>query len=182
MQDLPYSLMTELEKVTGKDPPPVHLWHPENEKDIDLEILPDGTWNYMGTPILRRRLIHLFASVLRKEDEDYFLVTPVEKCRIRVADTPFQVVLMDVDRLGQGQDLIVTTDMAEKVRIDAEHPLRIVHQGEETIPYVLIRNGMEGRMNRNVYYQLAELIVDNDGDLGVWSGGEFFALAISESC
>ena len=79
MQDLPYSLMTELEKVTGKDLPPVHLWHPENEKDIDLEILPDGTWNYMGTPILRRRLIHLFASVLRKEDEDYFLVTPVEK-------------------------------------------------------------------------------------------------------
>ena len=82
MQDLPYSLMTELEKVARKDLPPVALWQPEVEKDIDMEVLPDGTWNYMGTPILRRRLIHLFASVLRKEGDDYFLVTPLEKCRI----------------------------------------------------------------------------------------------------
>ena len=181
MQDQPYSLMMELEKVARKSLPPVEHWQPENEKDIDLEVLSDGTWNYMGTPILRRRLIHLFASVLRKEDDDYFLVTPVEKCRIRVADVPFQIVLMDVEGEDKYQNLIVTTDMGDRICINAEHPVRITHKNDESIPYVLIRNDMEGRMIRNVYYQLAELVVEKDGEVGVWSGGEFFALALSES-
>ena len=174
MQDLPYSLMTELEKVARKDLPPVALWQPEVEKDIDMEVLPDGTWNYMGTPILRRRLIHLFASVLRKEGDDYFLVTPLEKCRIRVLDVPFQIILMNVIGEGTLQSLEITTDMGETVVVDSEHPLRIVHRNDESIPYVMIRAGMEGRMNRNVYYQLAALLTDREGELGVWSRNHFF--------
>ena len=174
MQDLPYSLMTELEKVARKDLPPVALWQPEVEKDIDMEVLPDGTWNYMGTPILRRRLIHLFASVLRKEGDDYFLVTPLEKCRIRVLDVPFQIILMNVIGEGTLQSLQITTDMGETVVVDSEHPLRIVHRNDESIPYVMIRAGMEGRMNRNVYYQLAGLLTEREGELGVWSRNHFF--------
>ncbi|MAM81489.1 MAG: proteophosphoglycan precursor [Gammaproteobacteria bacterium] len=174
MQDLPYSLMTELEKVARKDLPPVALWQPEVEKDIDMEVLPDGTWNYMGTPILRRRLIHLFASVLRKEGDDYFLVTPLEKCRIRVLDVPFQIILMNVIGEGASQSLEITTDMGETVVVDSEHPLRMVHRNDESIPYVMIRAGMEGRMNRNVYYQLAGLLTDREGELGVWSRNHFF--------
>ena len=174
MQDLPYSLMTELEKVARKDLPPVALWQPEVEKDIDMEVLPDGTWNYMGTPILRRRLIHLFASVLRKEGDDYFLVTPLEKCRIRVLDVPFQIILMNVIGEGASQSLEITTDMGETVVVDSEHPLRIVHRNDESIPYVMIRAGMEGRMNRNVYYQLAGLLTEREGELGVWSRNHFF--------
>ncbi|HCC45014.1 MAG TPA: DUF1285 domain-containing protein [Gammaproteobacteria bacterium] len=174
MQDLPYSLMTELEKVARKDLPPVALWQPEVEKDIDMEVLPDGTWNYMGTPILRRRLIHLFASVLRKEGDDYFLVTPLEKCRIKVLDVPFQIILMNVIGEGTLQSLEITTDMGETVVVDSEHPLRMVHRNDESIPYVMIREGMEGRMNRNVYYQLAGLLTDREGELGVWSRNHFF--------
>tara|TARA_B100000401_G_scaffold391976_1_gene299010 strand:+ start:127 stop:663 length:537 start_codon:yes stop_codon:yes gene_type:complete len=174
MQDLPYSLMTELEKVARKDLPPVALWQPEVEKDIDMEVLPDGTWNYMGTPILRRRLIHLFASVLRKEGDDYFLVTPLEKCRIRVLDVPFQIILMNVIGEGASQSLEITTDMGETVVVDSEHPLRMVHRNDESIPYVMIRAGMEGRMNRNVYYQLAGLLTDREGELGVWSRNHFY--------
>ena len=174
MQDLPYSLMTELEKVARKDLPPVALWQPEVEKDIDMEVLPDGTWNYMGTPILRRRLIHLFASVLRKEEDDYFLVTPLEKCRIRVLDVPFQIILMNVIGEGTLQSLEITTDMGETVVVDSEHPLRMVHRNDESIPYVMIREGMEGRMNRNVYYQLAGLLTEREGELGVWSRNHFF--------
>ena len=174
MQDLPYSLMTELEKVARKDLPPVALWQPEVEKDIDMEVLPDGTWNYMGTPILRRRLIHLFASVLRKEGDDYYLVTPLEKCRIRVLDVPFQIILMNVIGEGTLQSLEITTDMGETVVVDSEHPLRMVHRNDESIPYVMIRAGMEGRMNRNVYYQLAGLLTDREGELGVWSRNHFF--------
>ncbi len=176
MQDLPYSLMTELEKVATKGLPPVALWDPDVEKTIDLEVMADGTWHYMGTPILRRRLIRLFASVLRREGEDYFLVTPVEKCRIQVRDVPFQVVLMDVEGQGPAQNLVVTTDMGETVNIDAQHPLRMIHTDDESIPYVMIRDGMEGRMNRNVYYQLADLVTHSGGEMGIWSGDQFFSL------
>ena len=176
MLDLPYSLMTELEKVSAKGLPPVHLWQPENVKDIDLVISRDGTWRYGGTPIKRRRLIHLFASVLKLEADEYFLVTPVEKCRIKVEDVPFQIILMDVSGEGPDQLLQVTTDMAEQVEIGGEHPLRIEQQGEEWIPYVMIRGGMEARMNRNVYYQLAELITEEQDEMGVWSEQQFFKL------
>jgi hypothetical protein len=174
MQDLPYSLMAELDKVAGKANPPVHLWHPENEKDIDMVIQRDGTWLYLGTPIKRRRLVHLFASVLRREGENYYLVTPVEKCRITVADAPFQVLLMAVSGSETAQRLQMTTDMGEEVVVDADHPLRMAQQGDEWVPYVLVRDGMEARVNRNVYYQLADLMVEQDGALGVWSGGVFF--------
>ncbi len=186
MQTMPYSLIAELERVTTKGAAPVHLWHPEDEKDIDLVVQRHGTWLYMGTPITRPRLVRLFASVLRMEKseagDDYYLVTPVEKCRIKVEDVPFQVLLMDVASSGKEQQLSCTTDMAEVVPIDAEHPLRIAVEDNEWIPYLHIRGGMEARFTRNVYYQLAELLVveavaslETDW-FGVWSGGRFFPL------
>jgi hypothetical protein len=174
MQDLPYSLMSELEKVTADGHPPVHLWHPENEKDIDLVVTREGVWNYLGTPIKRPRLVRLFASVLRKDGDEYFLVTPVEKCRITVEDVPFQVLLLDDEGEGQDQNLMVTTDMGESVPVDEAHPLRMAQEGDEWIPYVLIRNDMEARCNRNVYYHLAELMQQHDGSHGVWSNGHFY--------
>ena len=162
--------------------PPVHLWHPENEKDIDLVIEQDGTWQYQGSAIKRPRLIKLFASVLRKDGDDYFLVTPVEKCRIQVEDAPFQGILMEVDGEGQAQRLTLTTDVGEQVIINEEHPLRIQQAGEQWIPYVMIRAGLEARLNRNVYYQLAELMVEHEhpveGEqwLCIWSDGELFPM------
>ncbi len=170
--------MSELEKVSDKAHPPVHLWHPDNEKSIDMQITKDGTWLYGGTPIKRPRLVRLFASVLRKDDDGYYLVTPVEKCLIQVEDAPFQGILMDVESSGTTQLLTLTTDMGETVTIGSDHPLRIEQQGDEWIPYVLVRGGMEARLNRNVYYQLADLMVsvENGDALGVWSGGRFFEL------
>ncbi len=175
MQDLPYSLMVELDKVAGKENPPVHLWHPANQQDIDMVIQRDGTWLYQGTPIRRRRLVHLFGSVLRREGDDYYLVTPVEKCRITVEDAPFQALLMSVSGADSAQWLQMTTDMGEEVIVDAEHPLRMTQQCDEWVPYVLVRDGMEARVSRNVYYQLADLMVEHEGAIGVWSGGTFFA-------
>ena len=180
MQDLPYSLMAELEQTKSSGLPPVHLWHPENEKDIDLVIEKDGTWQYNGTPIKRPRLVRLFASVLRREGDEYFLVTPVEKCRIRVEDCPFQVVLMSSEDEGRTQRITFTTDMGDTFLLDGEHPLRMTQQGDEWIPYVYVRADMEARVNRNVYYQLAELLTEaphpDSGDpwVGIWSEGRFF--------
>ena len=204
MTDLPYSLLAELEKVPGKGRPPVHLWHPEHEEDIDIIIQRDGTWLYAGTPIKRPRLVRLFASVLRREGDAYFLVTPVEKCRITVEDAPFQAVLMEVTGEGEGEragegagagegegrgesrNLHFTTDMGEKVLADADHALRIVQSGDEWIPYLHVRDGLEARLSRNVYYQLADLLEPrqdpNTGEnwLGVWSGGTHFPLMRTE--
>ncbi len=180
--ELPYSLMNELSRVPDKGPPPVHLWHPDSQKDIDLVIDTRGDWVYAGTPIKRPRLIKLFASVLRREADDYFLVTPVEKCRIQVEDVPFQAILMSVEGQGEQTRLALTTDVGDTVEVDASHPLRLASRGDESIPYVLVRDGLEARLNRNVYYQLAELMqpeTNADSEeiwLGVWSCGVFFPL------
>ena len=180
--ELPYSLMAELGKVQGSEHPSVHLWHPHINRDIDLVISCDGVWNYLGTPIKRPRLVRLFASVLQRDGDDYYLVTPVEKCRITVEDVPFQAVLMDVTGEGESTCLELTTDMGEVISINDEHPLRIAQDGAEWIPYVVIRDGMEGRLNRNVYYQLANLMIPGkhpslEGEwLGVWSHENFFPM------
>ena len=90
MRNLPYSLISDLEKVSTKSNPPVHLWHPDIEKSIDLVVKENGVWEYEGSPINRPRLVRLFASVLRREGDSYFLVTPAEKCLIKVEDVPFE--------------------------------------------------------------------------------------------
>lgn len=173
----PYSLMEELDKVKDKGPPPVHLWNPDNVKDIDMEIRSDGSWHYMGTPIERQRLVHLFASVLKREGDDYFLVTPVEKCRIKVEDVPFLGILLENQEQGRDQQLTITTNMAESVPVDSEHPLRMVGDSD---CYVYIRSDMEAHLNRNVYYQLMELVEQQEIDgkrwHGVWSHDQFFPL------
>ncbi|MFT7221865.1 MAG: hypothetical protein ACI8Z1_003488 [Candidatus Azotimanducaceae bacterium] len=185
MHDLPYSLMSELQKHVDKGLPPVELWHPDVVRDIDLTIHRDGTWFYGGTRIKRPRMIKLFASVLRRDEDEYFLVTPGEKCRITVEDVPFQMILMEVAGIGKEQCLTLISDMADTIALDEAHPLRIERrdneQGDdEWIPYVLVRGEMEGRLSRNVYYQLADLLVSEhqDGEpwLGVWSHGKFFPL------
>mgnify|MGYP003662764819 CR=1 FL=1 len=181
MSQAPYSLMAELAKVKNKGKPPIHLWNPENVKDIEMEIQEDGTWFYLGTPIERPRLVHLFASVLRLEEGDYYLVTPVEKCRIRVVDVPFQVLLLENSGEGIRQSIQLTTNMSECITLGPEHALRAIGlDGEEPAVYVMVRDGLEARLNRNVYYQLAELLVEHrlEGTpwLGIWSQGVFFPL------
>ena len=179
---MPYSLLASLEPVSGKGQPPVHLWQPEVETSIDMRIRRDGVWLYQGTPIKRPRLVRLFASVLRREGDDYYLVTPVEKCRIQVEDVPFQVILMTVVGKGSAQQLSCTTDVAETFVIGPANPLRMSVSGEEWIPYALVRDGMEARLNRNVYYQLASLMTERaPGELGVWSQGAFFKLMTQAS-
>lgn len=181
MTDAAYSLLQELEKVKDKKHPPIHLWNPDNVKDIDMVIRRDGSWYYMGTPIERQRMVWLFSTVLRREDDgEYYLVTPVEKCRIQVEDAPFTAVLMDVTGEGDEQTLTFTTNVAERIAADAGHPIRVEIDdvSGEPSPYVTVREGLEALMARNVYYDLVELlseeVVAGESWQGVWSGGSFF--------
>lgn len=156
--------------------------------DLDMRIARDGTWFYHGSPIGRKRLVKLFASVLRREDDGhYYLVTPVEKGRIVVDDAPFVAVAMDVASDGRDQRLTFRTNIDEEVVADGAHPIRVDHNQltGEPAPYVLVRDGLEALIGRAVYYDLVERGVEKqvDGETlyGVWSCGVFFPLGRAEA-
>ena len=185
MSDAPYSLMDALSGVREKGKPPIHLWHPENVKDIDMVIKSNGDWFHEGGKIERSRLVHLFASVLRREQEEYFLVTPVEKCKIQVEDVPFQGVLLVVSGTGKSQTLTFTTNVADEVVASDDNKLRFEGLASEPRTYLHVRDGLEAILNRNVYYQLMDLLVEEmvSGKpwLGLWSDGAFFPAVEAES-
>jgi len=149
-------------------------------QDFAMRIDMDGTWYHQGTPIRREGLVRLFASILtRLENGEYWLVTPVERGRIEVADAPFVITAMHIEGSGQAQELNFETNLGERIRLDVEHPL-IIRAGEhedEPRPYMLLRGGLEARIGRSVFYELAELAeINDDGETGVWSAGQFFSL------
>jgi len=151
--------------------------------DIDIRIARDGTWFYHGSPIGRKRLVKLFATVLKREpDGTYVLETPVEKGRIQVDDVPFVAVELVAEGEGESQCLTLRTNIDESVTVDAAHPIRVDDdpQTGHPVPYVLVRDALEARIARPVYYELVALGLEreegNDHLYGVWSSGEFFPL------
>jgi len=164
-----------------KGPPPVHLWNPPFCGDIDMEIRRDGTWFYLGTPIGRAPLVKLFASILKLEDGKYFLVTPVEKVGIRVADVPFIAVDCSVEGTGPAQRLCFETNVGDTVVAGPEHPIRVVRAEDgEPAPYVMVRRGLEARIDRKTFYRLVDIATPaphaGQDWLGLWSEGAFFPI------
>jgi hypothetical protein len=177
---LPFGLADlQREAATGRSLPPVERWNPAHCGDIDIRIARDGTWFHQGTPIGRKELVRLFSTILRKDGDDYVLVTPAEKMRITVEDVPFTAVLMDTEGEGRQQRLIFTTNVGDVTVAGADNPIRVETDpvSEEPAPYVHVRRGLEARIARAVFYQLADLAVPGEsGMLGVWSGGVFFPI------
>jgi uncharacterized protein len=170
-------------KIEGRGPAPVHLWDPPFCGDMDMRIARDGTWFHEGKPIRRQALVELFASVLKRENDEYFLVTPVEKVRIQVEDCPFVIIDMEAEEKDGQQLLTFTTNTGEKFLAGKGHPLRIeVHpETGEPHPILHVRNGLNGLINRAVFYRLMDLTEQRLSDsgqssMGIWSNGEFFAL------
>ena len=154
--------------------PPVEQWNPPFCGDIDMQIKRDGTWFYEGTPIGRPELVKLFASILWREDDNYFLVTPVEKVGITVEDAPF--VAVDFNRVGD--DLVFETNLGDMATASLDHPIRVVRDAisGEPSPYVLVRRNLEALIDRKSFYRLVDEGVHHDGWFGVWSGGTFFGI------
>jgi hypothetical protein len=143
----------------GKGLPPVERWNPPFCGDIDMEIRRDGTWFYLGTPIGRMPLVQLFSTVLRKdEDGNTYLVTPVERVGIRVADAPFVAVEMNVRGSGDEQVITFRTNVGDVVEAGPDHPMRFVDEDETggLKPYVLVRGRLEALVARPVMYELVE--------------------------
>lgn len=168
----------QAEAASGRRLPPVEKWNPPHCGSIPMRIARDGTWFYMGTPIGRPRMVRLFSTVLRRDPGEFVLVTPVERVAIEVEDAPFLAVTVDVAGEGAGQTLTFTTNVGDRVTADAAHPIRVSENPEtgEPSPYVLVRGGLEARIGRAPFYELAERAVERDGRLGVFSAGTFFPL------
>jgi uncharacterized protein len=147
-----------------------------------MRIARDGAWFYRGSPISRPPLVKLFASVLRREpDGSYWLVTPAERGRIEVEDAPFLAVALTVTGDDRDQQLIFRTNLDDIVTAGPGHPLRVETAASgEPAPYILIRDRLEAKITRPVFYDLVELgseeRVEDAARFGVWSGGAFFWL------
>ena len=164
--------------VEGKRLPPVHEWDPENCGEMDMVIKSDGTWWHEGSRITRPNLVNLFGTILRKDGDDYFLVTPAEKIQIRVERAPFLATRVDREGDGEAQSLFFTINNGDTVEAGPQRPIRVDTdpKTQEPSPFILVRDRLEALINRPTFYELVDLAVERDGQLGVWSQGRFFPL------
>jgi hypothetical protein len=174
-------------KAASRGPPPVHLWDPPFCGNLDMRIGSDGTWFYLKTPIGRPALVKLFASILKREGHNYFLVTPVEKCGIAVEDAPFLAVELEVEAGERGQTLRFRTNVDDWVVCGPDHALRFEPERETggLKPYLHVRRDLWAKVTRALFYDLVELGEERDIGgrrmFGIASGGEFFAMAPADS-
>ena len=163
-------------KAQGNKIPPVELWDPDYCGEMDLQIKANGDWFYGGTIFKRPALVKLLSSVLKTEDNDYFLVTPVEKIKIKVDDAPFVLTQWhwQDDSL---KNMIVCNNVGNEFLLDENHPITISETGEL---YVTVRRNLLAKVHRNVYYQWIDLAKEettkNGTELVFTSAGYRFCL------
>jgi hypothetical protein len=150
-------------------------------KDFDMRIARDGTWYYRGTPIRRPKLVALFSTVLKRdEDGVYWLETPVEKGLIDVEDAPFVAVELRTAGEGRAREVDLRTNVDAWVPAGPDHPIRVEEaENHEPSPYILVRDDLEALILRPVFYHLVEIAEpnpENENELGIWSRGRFFPL------
>lgn len=156
---------------------PVEQWHPAHCGHSEMRIAADGTWFHAGSPIGRKEMVKLFASILRREaDGSHVLVTPAEKLDIDVDDAPFTAV--DADSLGDGRSrrLLFRLNTDEVVAAGPDHALevRLAEDGTPR-PYLHVRGGLLALVGRATFYRLADLALAEAADPpGLWSNGAFF--------
>ena len=152
-------------------------WRPPGQGEIDIRIAANGDWYHEGDLIKRFAITKLFATILRVDDGDHFLVTPSEKLRIRVDDAPFLATDMETDGEGRARRVLFTTNVDDVVLADAEHPIIVEDRNGEPRPYVIVRRGLRALIARSVFYRRADLAEEGpDGSFGVWSSGTWFVL------
>ena len=161
-------------------------WQPARLGSIDIRIASDGDWYHEGRRFQRDSMVKLFASVLRREADDYFLVTPAEKLRIEVEDAAFVATLVETIDTDDGAAIVFTTNIDERIILDPDHGLRIeIDQNSgEPRPYVYFRNGLEALIKRSAFYDLINMAreIERDGGsyLVVTSLGHDFELGSTD--
>ncbi len=184
MDTNPDNLAKQVQETVKKPGnPPIDQWHPELSGDMDLRISRDGLWIFKGEPLAREAIVRLFSTILRREEDgEYYLVTPVEKWRIQVEDTPLLAHSLQVGGEDDRQVISLTTNVGETLEIGQNHPLAVgTYPGsQEPRPVVTVRHGVEARLVTAAYYDLAEHVVERNEDghpvLGVFSHGIFYKI------
>lgn len=168
-------LIEQIDQVKHR---PVDKWQPEYVGEVDIRIARDGTWLYQNSPITRIGLVKLFASVLLFENNEHYLITPVEKLRIQVDDAPFLVTGLSVFHASTEQQVLAcTTNVDEQIIVDNEHTLWVEHdENDEPSPYVHVRGGLKALLARNVWIELATYLEEHQKKLSVRSNGILFPL------
>ncbi len=152
-------------------------WQPARTGEIDIRIAADGSWYHDGDRIERFAIAKLFAAILRLDDGEHFLVTPAEKLRIEVDETPFLAVDMETEGEGKERRILFATNVGDAVLADAAHPIVVADRDGQPRPYVEVRRGLTARIARSVFYRLVELATEEpNGEVSVWSGGTRFVL------
>lgn len=170
-----------------KGMPPVERWNPPFCGDIDMRIAADGVWFYQKTPIGRPALVKLFASVLKKEGDKYFLVTPVEKVGLKVDDVPFLAVEMSAGGDDQGRQMLTfRTNVDDSVTAGPGHALRFEPEVTGGLrPYLHVRRDLWAKVTRAVFYDLVALgeerVADGRRMFGIASAGAFFPMAEADA-
>ena len=172
--DRPASLAEIAQAAAELKLPPVESWHPERTGDSEMRIARDGTWFHQDAPIPRPEMVRLFSTILRREaDGRHVLVTPAEKLDIAVEDAAFIAVAVASEGEGEARRLGFTLNTGDPVVAGPQHGISL----RDGAPYLHVRGGLEARIARPVYYELAEIAIAEGGDPpGVWSDGVYFAL------
>ena len=191
LADMPYTPPPELaslslaeiaELAAQRKLPPVDEWEPEAVSDSFMVITADGKWFHKGGQIKRPAMVRAFSSLLRCDDDgQHWLVTPYEKQSIKVEDAPFLAVELRSEGEGDARQLALRLNTDDLVILDADHPLVIRPQADDTdeppLPYVNVRGNLWAKLARPVYYELADLALSENSDgPGLWSGGNYFSL------
>ncbi|MGK0250338.1 MAG: hypothetical protein ACI910_003107 [Oleispira sp.] len=138
--------------------PPVEDWNPEIVNNIDIVIDAQGRWFHEGGHFDRQDLARMFASILRREGEEYFLVTPSEKLKITVKDVPFSIVLMKSETIDGQQKLTFITSLGDEVVASDNNKIEFrTNAAGDNIPYIEVRNRLWGKLNQSTYYELVSL-------------------------
>tara|TARA_R110000868_G_scaffold364037_1_gene626575 strand:+ start:113700 stop:114242 length:543 start_codon:yes stop_codon:yes gene_type:complete len=159
--------------------PPVEQWQPTLSGDIDIVIKENGSWWHEGGEIKRQPLLRLFASILRREDDgEYYLLTPVEKWRIRVEAEVFQAIDYQVLQQRGQPAFIFTLNTGAKYALSKQYPLQVSSNPQgEPIPILLVDRGLSARISRNCYYHLIDDAQLQGEDAYIESCGERFSLS-----
>ncbi|WP_286263482.1 DUF1285 domain-containing protein [Thalassotalea atypica] len=172
------SLDSIIGQLTGHENkvPPVELWDPPYCGEMDIVIKADGSWYYNGSIFKRMSLVKLFASVIKKENDEYFLVTPVEKIKITVEDAPFVLTQWQWQDDCQ-ETIIVATNLDDEFALNPDHRMRLDNNGQL---YVTVRRNLEAKVHRNVYYQWVDIVKEVPSETGTalifQSAGQFYTL------
>mgnify|MGYP001473765288 FL=1 len=173
----------EFSKQQKNSLPPVDKWNPKFCGDIDMKIMRNGKWFYMGTEIKRPAMVKLFSGILRLDSDNcYYLVTPVEKVRISVEDAPFIATSLISENKDNINHLYFITNVNEKILLTKNNPLeiKIDNKTEEPSPYIFVRKNLKALISRSVFYELIELAskknIDGKDCLVIDSAGEVFKL------